>query len=150
MRRRLGSVLMVGLAGFALSCQFTQGNSLNECTDTIPAACGDTAHCVLESDQYLQGFFPGSQTFIVRTTQTVDVTFSFVFTNRVSPGTAGLSLTSTEPDCSQQSSYTSEGDLFQLAGASGIVSFPIHMATPGDHLVVFSSDAYCSYQVKYQ
>ena len=63
---------------------------------------------------------------MIRTTAPEQVTFSFTFNDRVSPGT-GLTLTSTEPDCSEKSTYQSHGDLFELAGASGIVSFPITM-----------------------
>jgi hypothetical protein len=148
-RRAVGLGLGLGLAGLLSSCGFTAGSSLNQCQDTIPAACGSTAHCVLDSDQYLSGEFPGSQTFIVRTTMPQTLTFQFVFQNRVSPGTQ-LSLTSTEPDCAAQSSYMSQGDLFQLAGPSGVLSFQIEMMTAGDHLVQFNSDAYCSYELRYQ
>jgi hypothetical protein len=149
MKRSLVLAWAALLAGLVLSCDFTSGTSLNTCQDTIPAACGNTAHCLLGSDQYLQGQFPGAQTFTLRTTSPQTVTFSFAFQNRISPGTQ-LSLTSTEPDCAGQSSYTSNGDLFELAGASGILSFPIQLMSSGDHLVQFSSDAYCSYELRYQ
>jgi len=141
--------LFAALFAFFLACDFTSGHDPNPCNQNIPAACGDMGHCVLQSDQYLQGSFPGSQTFIVRTTQPETVTFQFTFTNRETPGT-GLTLTSTEPDCSQQSSYTSMGDLFELAGSSGVISFPIQMIEAGDHLVQFQSDAYCNYEMLYQ
>jgi len=132
-----------------MSCGVTAGDSLNQCQDNVPAACGTIAHCVLDSDQYLQGNFPGSQTFVIRTTGPERVTFSFTFDNRVSPG-SGLTLTATEPDCSEKSTYTSQGDIFEIAGASGIISFPLTMTEPGDHLIQFSSDAYCSYELVYQ
>jgi hypothetical protein len=142
-------LLVVALPAFLFACDFTGTRSLNQCNQDVPAACGGTGHCVLDSDQYLQGSFPGSQTFIVRTDHPQTVTFSFTFDNRVTPGT-GLSLTSTEPDCSEQSSYTSQGDLFELAGPSGVISFPIQMIEAGDHLVQFQSDAYCNYEMLYQ
>jgi hypothetical protein len=131
------------------SCDFTSSATLNPCQQTIPAACGGTAHCVLGGDEYLQGFFPGTQTFVVRTDTPRNVTFSFVFQDRRAAGT-GLTLTSTEPDCSEQSSYASQGDLFELAGASGVLEFPIQMTNAGDHLVTFHSDAYCSYEMRYR
>jgi hypothetical protein len=130
-------------------CGSPSGSGVNPCNDTIPAACGQIAHCVLDGDQYLQGELPATQTFIVRTTGPKTVTFSFTFDNREAAGT-GLTLTSTEPDCSQQSSYSSQGDLFELAGSSGVLSFPIQMTQTGDHLVQFKSDAYCSYQLSYE
>jgi hypothetical protein len=149
MTRARGLAVPMALAGLVLGCDFTSGTSLNRCMDTIPAACGMTAHCVLDTNQYLQGEFPGAQTFVVRTDTPVTVNFEFVFQNRISPGTQ-LTLTSTEPDCAGQSSYTSQGDLFELAGASGILKFPIQLMSAGDHLVQFSSDAYCSYELRYQ
>jgi hypothetical protein len=132
-----------------VSCGVAAGDSVNQCQDSIPAPCGTIAHCVLDSDQYLSGQFPSSQVFILRTTTAVRVTFSFQFDDRVSAGT-GLSLTASEPDCSEQVSYTSQGDLFEISGASGVLSFPITMTQPGDHLIQFSSDAYCSYELAYQ
>ncbi len=141
--------LLAALPAFLLACDFASGKSPNACNENIPAACGGMGHCVLDGDQYLQGSFPGSQTFIVRTDHPQTVTFSFTFENRETPGT-GLQLTSTEPDCSQQSSYTSQGDLFEQAGASGVISFPIQMIEAGDHLVHFQSDAYCNYEMLYQ
>lgn len=142
-------LLVACLPALFLACDFTSGKTLNPCDENIPAACGSMGHCVLDSDQYLQGSFPGSQTFIVRTANPQTVTFSFTFENRETPGT-GLQLTSTEPDCSEQSSYTSQGDLFEQAGSSGVISFPIQMIEAGDHLVTFHSDAYCNYEMLYQ
>jgi hypothetical protein len=142
-------LLLAALPAFLLACDFTSSHDPNTCTEDIPAACGGMGHCVLQSNQYLSGSFPGAQTFIIRTDQPRSVTFQFTFTNRETPGT-GLSLTSTEPDCSEQSSYTSMGDLFELAGASGVISFPIQMIEAGDHLVQFHSDAYCNYEMLYQ
>jgi hypothetical protein len=142
-------LVLAALAAFLLSCDFTSGKSINPCNQDIPAACGGMGHCVLDDDQYLQGSFPGSQTFIVRTNNPETVTFQFTFQNRETPGT-GLTLTSTEPDCSQQSSFVSQGDIFEQAGSSGILSFPIQMIEAGDHLVQFQSDAYCNYELLYQ
>jgi hypothetical protein len=147
MKRRVGAALAASV--IAASCGVTAGDTLNQCQDNLPAPCNTVAHCVLDSDQYLTGQFPGSQVFVVRTDTAQQVTFSFTFDNRISAGT-GLRLTSTEPDCSGESSYQSNGDLFELSGASGVLSFPITMMDPGDHLIQFTSDAYCSYTLSYQ
>jgi len=148
MRRLVGAAIAT-TAVVLLACDVTSGDSLNTCTETIPAACGQVAHCVLASSQYLHGTFPGSQIFVIRTQTPERVTFSFDLSDRISAGTT-LTLTSTEPDCSGQSSYTNMGDIFELAGASGILSFPITMTEAGDHLIQFSSDSYCSYDLVYQ
>jgi hypothetical protein len=151
MRRPLVLALVVALGGTFLlaSCGVTAGDGVNPCDQNIPAACGTIAHCVLDNDEYLQGQFPGSNSFVVNTVGPQMVTFSFQFTDRVSAGTT-LTLTSTEPDCCERSTYMNPGDIFQLAGASGVLSFPITMTQAGDHLIQFSSDAYCSYQLSYQ
>jgi len=149
MRRWSGAALAGAIAVVSLAaCGVTAGDSLNLCQDNVPSACGTVSHCVLDSDQYLSGQFPGSQIFVIHTATPEQVTFSFVFDNRISAG--GLTLTSTEPDCSEESSYMSQGDLFELSGASGVLSFPITMTEPGDHLIQFTSDAYCSYELAYQ
>jgi hypothetical protein len=144
-------VLLLALASPAVlpSCGATAGDSLNPCNETIPAPCGMIAHCVLDNDQYVEGTFPGMQTFVVRAPAPEMVTFSFEFTNRISAGTT-LTLSSTEPDCSQTSTYMNKTDIFMQAGASGILTFPITMTEAGDHLIQFSSDAYCSYDLSYQ
>jgi hypothetical protein len=147
MKRRLGAALAGAV--ILVSCGVTGTDSLNLCQESFPAPCGSIAHCVLASNEYLQSTFPGSQIFVVRTTSPTRVTFSFEFTNRISAGTM-LTLTSSEPDCSERSVYTSTSDIFMLAGASGVLSFPITMTEPGDHLIQFNSDAYCSYQLVYQ
>ena len=148
MKRRLGAALAAGTA-ILMSCGVTAGDSVNACQEDIPAACGSIAHCVLGTNQELHGQFPGSQIFVIHTDNPQAVTFSFEFDDRISAGTT-LTLTSTEPDCSGQSSYVSKGDIFQLAGASGVLSFPITMTEAGDHLIQFDSDAYCSYELVYQ
>jgi hypothetical protein len=144
------AIVALAIAGAALlpCCGVTGGGSLDPCNETIPAPCGNIGHCVLDSDDYLQGTFPGMQTFVIRIAAPAMVTFSFQFTNRISAGTT-LALTSTEPDCSQTSTYMNPGDIFKLAGAAGILSFPITMTEVGDHLIQFNSDAYCSYQLSY-
>jgi len=140
---------VLALTVVATACDFTSGANLNVCTESIPAPCGAIAHCVMADSDYVHGTFPGAQTLIVRTSVPKTITFSFTFTDRNAAGT-GLTLTSTEPDCSQQSSYSSQGDLFEIAGPDGILSFPIEMTTAGDHLVQFQSDAYCTYDMRYE
>jgi hypothetical protein len=130
---------------------FTSGLSEISCHDTIPSVCGQTAHCVIDNNHYLKGTFPGAAQFVLRTTGAETVTFEFLLDDRMSSGTQ-LKLTSTEPNCALQSTYdsmTMSRDIFQLAGATGILSFPIRIEMPGDHLVQFSSDAYCSFVMKY-
>jgi hypothetical protein len=147
--RRVVTALVAALTVAVLACGVTGTNAPNPCTGSVPGPCNMIGECVLDSDQYITGQFPSTRQFIIHTDNAQLVTFSFQFNDRVSAGTM-LTLTSFEPDCNQQSSYTSMGDLFTDSGASGVLSFPITMQQPGDHLITFSSDSYCSYDLSYQ
>jgi len=128
---------------------FTMGRDRVVCEDNIPTACGATARCVLDTGHYLDGQFPGARRFIVRTTAEADLNFELYLDDRHAPGTS-LQLVVSEPNCGEKSSYDSAGvNIFTSAGADGILSMPIHTIRAGDHLVELSSDAYCSYALRF-
>ena len=144
MRARI-TFLLLALGGCNNASFFTMGRDRMACEDTIPTACGSTARCVLDTGHYLDGDFPSGRRFIVRTTGEADLKFELYFDDRHSPGTS-LQLQVAEPSCNEKVSYDSSGiDIFQDAGADGILAIPLHTVRPGDHLVELSSDAYCSY-----
>jgi hypothetical protein len=127
---------------------FTIGRDRLVCEDSIPTACGSTARCVLDTEHYLDGDFPSARRFIVRTAGEADLKFEIYLDDRHTPGTS-LRLDVSEPSCNEKSTYDSAGkDIFQSAGADGILSIPLHVVRPGDHLVELSSDAYCSYALR--
>jgi hypothetical protein len=128
---------------------FTLGRDRMACEDSIPTACGSTARCVLDTSHYLDGDFPSGRRFIVRTTGEADLNFEIYLDDRHSPGTS-LRLQIAEPSCNEKVTYDSAGiDIFQDAGADGILAIPMHTVRPGDHLVELSSDAYCSYVLRF-
>lgn len=128
---------------------FTAGRDAQVCEDTIPTACGRVARCVLDTDHYLEGTFPGSRRFIVRTGGEADLHFEMFFDDCRTPGTL-LRLEVAEPNCSDTHSYDSAGkDIFRDTGSDGVLYLPIHVTRPGDHLVDLTSDAYCSYLLKF-
>lgn len=143
------AVLLLGLGACDNGSYFKLGRERAVCEDSIPTTCGSTARCVLGTDQYLDGDFPSGRRFIVRTTGEADLKFEIYLDNRRSPGTS-LRLVVSEPSCNEKETYDSAGtDIFQQAGADGIIAMSMHTVRPGDHLVELSSDSYCSYVLRF-
>lgn len=140
---------LLGLGACSNESFFTMGRDPMVCEDSIPTACGTTARCVLDTGHYLEGDFPSARRFIVRTTAESDLKFEIYLDDRHDPGTS-LRLEVSEPSCNEKELYDSAGvDIFQVAGDDGIIAMPIHAVQPGDHLVELSSDAYCSYVLRF-
>jgi len=141
--------LLLGLGACSNNWFFTAGRDHTVCEESIPTACGTTARCVLDTGHYLDGNFPSARRFIVRTTGETDLKFEIYLDDRRAPGTS-LRLEVSEPSCNEKAFYDSAGvDIFQDAGDDGIIAMPIHTTRPGDHLVELSSDAYCSYVLRF-
>ena len=141
--------VMIGLPACSNESHFTLGRDRTVCEDNIPTACGTIARCVLDTDHYLDGEFPSGRRFIVRTMGEADLRFELYLDDRHAPGTS-LRLEVSEPSCNEKSIYDSGGvDIFKAAGDDGIIAMPVHTTRPGDHLVELSSDAYCSYFLRF-
>ena len=145
----LTTSLLLALGACDNQSFFTLGRDRMACEDSIPTACGSTARCVLDTGHYLDGNFPSGRRFIVRTTGEADLKFEIYLDARHAPGTS-LRLQVSEPSCNEKVTYDSAGtDIFQDAGADGILEIPLHTVRPGDHLAELSSDAYCSYDLRF-
>jgi hypothetical protein len=141
-------ILFLALSACNNESFFTLGRDRTVCEDSIPTACGSTARCVLDTSHYLDGNFPSGRRFIVRTTGEADLKFEIYLDDRHAPGTS-LRLQVAEPSCNEKETYDSAGkDIFQDAGADGILTMSMHTVRAGDHLVELSSDAYCSYVLR--
>jgi hypothetical protein len=139
---------LLGLCACDKKSFFTLGRDHTVCEDSIPTACGATARCILDTDHYIDGDFPGGRKFIVRTMGEADLKFELFFDDRHAPGTS-LRLELSEPGCNEKSTYDSAGtDIFKDAGMDGILAIAMHATRPGDHLVELSSDAYCSFVLR--
>jgi hypothetical protein len=148
-RRCLLVALALGLGGCDNESFFKLGRDRTVCEDNIPTACGQTARCVLDSKHYLEAEFPSARRFIVRTLGEADLKFELYLDERHTPGTS-LRLEVSEPSCNEKSTYDSAGtDIFRVAGMDGILSISMHATRPGDHLVELTSDAYCSYVLRF-
>ena len=146
------AALLYGLA-LAPSCgndsTFTIGRDLEICEDNVPTACGLPGRCVLDTSHYLAGRFPGSRRFIIRTDGEATMRLQLLLSDQRAPGTE-LQIIVHEPGCGDRSVWDSGGqDLFRLASAAGVVTVPLGVRQPGDHLVEFVSDAYCGYDLEW-
>lgn len=151
---KVASTLVVLALALACACQensvFALGLEAQVCEDSIPSACGAMARCMLDRDHYLEGRFPGAQRFAIHTTSETDLTFEVLLEDRHSPGSF-LRLQVSEPTCMEKSLYDSGGkDIFQDTATDGVLKIPVRLRQPGDHLVELSSDAYCSYKIKFE
>jgi hypothetical protein len=141
-------VCLLGLSACDKKSFFTLGRDHTVCEDSIPTACGATARCIVDTDHYIDGDFPGGRKFIVRTMGETELKFELFFDDRHAPGTS-LRLELSEPGCNEKSTYDSAGtDIFKDAGMDGILVIPMYATRPGDHLVELSSDAYCSFVLR--
>ncbi len=125
---------------FAEPLFFTLGRTRTPCTDSVPV-CDDIAACVLGSDQYLHGLFPGGQRLIVHTEiDQAHLIARFLLVEEWSPGTEIL-VRAYSADCSDYDEGHATGvDLFELAGDDGIIEYGLDVSGLGDHQVELFSD----------
>ncbi len=149
MTKRCLLLCLLGLGACNNESFFTMGRDHTVCEDNIPTSCGQTARCLLDAHHYLDGEFPSGRRFIVRTMGEADLKFELYLDDRRAPGPS-LRLEVSEPSCNERATYDSAGtDIFRDAGMDGILSISMHAIRPGDHLVELSSDAYCSYVLRF-
>lgn len=135
-------------AGCGLSAQenFTRGLSKDRCDGTYPI-CATTAGCVMGSNRYLEGSFPGSRELIVPAPADSIIAVHLFFTEQVAHGLDTRILIS-EPGCIDTYEWASEGrDVFLEAGSDRTLSVEQEVFLDGDHLVEVASDANAAYIV---
>lgn len=138
----------LALLGCSETSTFTVGRDLEICEGNVPTACAVTGRCVLDDAHYLEGTFPGSRRFIVRTEGEATLRFELFLYERKNPGTE-LRVVAYEPACADRTIYDSAGqDVFRVAASDGILRVELRVTRPGDHLIELSSDAYCRYALK--
>jgi hypothetical protein len=124
---------------------FTSGRIENICSNAIPT-CADVAGCVLNSDQYLRGEFPGGQVVIVRTeVDQARVVARFLLSQEMYPGML-MSVSACSTGCGQcDEEINKDQNLFKLAGDDGILEYHLDIQGRGDHKVEFFSDMASKY-----
>lgn len=119
---------------------FTEGRIENRCNDSVPV-CGGQAGCVLGTDQFLEGRFPGGQQVIARTdSELTRIVLRFLLVDRVFAGTQIITR-AYDTGCTDFDDQRHEDrDLFDLSGDEGILEFHLEVEGRGDHLVEVFSD----------
>lgn len=124
---------------------FTSGRIENLCSNAIPI-CGDVAGCVLNSEQFLRGEFPGDQVVIVRSQiDPARIVARFLLSQEMFPGTF-LSVRACSVGCAQcDEEVIKDKNLFDEAGDDGILEYHLDIEGLGDHKVEFFSDMTAEY-----
>ena len=142
---KLGTAMAMVVLASAAGCAdaeeiFTSGRIENRCNGSIPV-CGFQASCILTTDQYLRGEFPGGQRLIVRTEiDQARLRARFLLTEQRYPGTE-LFARAFSTGCSEYDEEKTLGeDIFDVIGAEGIVEYELDVEGRGDHMVEIFSD----------
>lgn len=134
-----GSIVVTALACFDAESIFTSGRIENRCDGAIPV-CSEQAGCVLGTDQYLSGDFPGGQTVIVRTeVEKARLITRFLLVEPMFPGS--FFYVHAYSGCGEYDKGESrDRNLFDLAGDDGVLEYHLDVTGRGDHRVEFFSD----------
>lgn len=137
----------VGACGTGPESNFTLGLELDRCDQSFPV-CQTTAGCVLTTDRYLEGAFPGTRQFIVPAAEEQVITVDIFFRTQEAIGVDTEILWS-EPGCFDTYQYRSNGrDIFREAGNDRVLSVGQQVFLGGDHLVEVFSDAVAEYLLR--
>lgn len=124
---------------------FTDGRIEQLCDRSVPV-CNSQASCVLSTDQYLEGAFPGGLKIIVRTeTDEATLIVRTLLTDPRFPGTE-YQVAAYDTGCSvPEEVLIQDQDLFDLAGDDGVIEHHLQVTGRGDHLVELFSDMSASF-----
>ncbi|HEY3451698.1 MAG TPA: hypothetical protein VGK67_35400 [Myxococcales bacterium] len=145
--------LLAGAALLALSgCpdsadMFTSGRLLDPCNSSWPV-CTTTAGCFVGNSYYLEGQFPGTRRFIVRTDGQASVTIALYLKSQ---GAAGEQLRIEWNDASCGNKTVEEVDgkaFFKEVEAEGSLRRTKNVYRGGDHLIEVSCDSNAEYLLK--
>lgn len=127
--------------------QFTMGRLLDPCNGSWPV-CTTTAGCFVGNAYYLEGQFPGTRRFIVRTDGQADVTIAVFLKTEGAVGQQ-LRLEWNDSACGTKTIEEIDGTAFfkevETEGALRRTK-PVYRA--GDHLLEVSCDATAEYILK--
>ncbi len=124
----------------------------------LPALCDDayyicnvTAGCLLDSDHYIEGVFPGTRRVVVETTEAnAEMRVRMLLRQTEAPGTE-LLMQMYEPDCTLDTilarAHLEDVDLFEEAGDDRTLIFDLQVYNIGEHLFEVFSDASTEYDL---
>jgi hypothetical protein len=141
----VGALLLAGCPDAADG--FKNGRLLNACNSSWPV-CTTTAGCFVSNNYYLEGEFPGTRRFIVRTDGQAQIAISIFL---VSEGAAGqqLRIEWNDASCGTKSVEEVDGQaFFKEAEAEGTLTRTHSVFQPGDHLIEVTCDSTAEYILK--
>jgi hypothetical protein len=148
---RVSMLLAVMLS--AVSCltaeeEFVQDKLYSIC-DEAYWHCGLATGCILDSDHYADGQFPGVRRVVVETKENdVDVQVRIFIGDALSGGTEML-VQLYEADCSLDRNFGKaqliDVDLIDEAGDDRVLTFNLHVMQEGEHLLEVYSDMTASF-----
>ncbi|MBI5543474.1 MAG: hypothetical protein HY901_06265 [Deltaproteobacteria bacterium] len=127
--------------------QFIEGRLLDPCNSSWPV-CTTTAGCFVGNSYYLEGQFPGTRRFIVRTDGQAAITLSVFLKTQ---GAVGHELRMEWNDAACGSKFVELIDgtaFFKEVEAEGSLSRTKNVYRAGDHLLEVSSDSTAEYLLK--
>jgi hypothetical protein len=127
--------------------QFTSGRLLDGCDRTWPI-CTTTVGCIVGDSQYLEGRFPGTRRFAVRTEGQAEIAVALYLRTQNAVGTE-TRIEINEAGCGSKSTEPIDGRaLFREFEAYGEVRRAARVFREGDHLIEVASDATADYLLK--
>ncbi len=137
---------------FALACggrkaQFIEGRVKDSCDRNWPI-CNQIAGCLLGTQSYIEGRFPGSGKFIVQLAEASTVRVH-IFVEDVRAAGQETAINFFETGCTDRVRQSATGRV--LVGENdqlGEFAREADLFGVGDHLISFSSDTDCRYTLK--
>ncbi|MGC4121472.1 MAG: hypothetical protein QM765_44235 [Myxococcales bacterium] len=144
----LAGAALLSLSGCPDSAdQFTAGRLLDPCNSSWPV-CTTTAGCFVGNSYYLEGQFPGTRRFIVRTDGQASITISLYLKSQ---GAAGENLRIEWNDAACGNKTVEEVDgkaFFKEMEAEGSLRRTHNVYRAGDHLIEVTCDSTAEYLLK--
>ena len=142
----LAAACVLALSGCMSDQQiFTQGRIEDLCTGAVPQ-CQTQAGCVLDSQHFVRGTFPGDQKVVVHSdAKDATLVVRLLLTTEVYPGTELLEQ-AFDPDCGDATvKDVTNTDFFALAGDQRVIEYHLALPVAGDHLLEVYSDMSADY-----
>jgi hypothetical protein len=151
-RQTLTLVLLLPLVWVLQGCStpqddFIGARVLDLCNASWPV-CDGYASCLLGSESYTQGNFPGQGRVIVQTLATSNIELSFLLTDLTAAG-GTFSIVWYEPGCTASVMTNVDGQVVAAESqAIGVFARSAQLNIAGYHLVTYQSTTQASYLMK--
>jgi hypothetical protein len=126
---------------------FREGRLLDPCNGSWPV-CTTTAGCFVGNAYYLEGQFPGTRRFIVRTDGQASVKISLYLVTEAAVGNT-IRIEWNDSACGTKFVEETTGtNFFKDVETNGSYSVTSNVFQPGDHLIEVTCDSTAEYMLK--